>query len=497
MSAVWPLGVIMALMLAVSLASVQVVSWMHAYSHGATQWGTAEHQAIYKLHAFAYSGREEDYQAFLAALEVPLSDRRARQQLQSGHPDYDVVQASLLAGQVPGEDIPGAIRMFRLFHSHPLMQLAIERWTEADDTVVELAQAGAQLHDYVIRNHLFSGLPSADPNPVRVHEMLNQADALHERIVPLLNDFANTVDKAARQIAGLLLLVLPVAAVLLVLLGISLTRKINRRADSLVRALRVLADKLDFQANHDALTGLSNRPHFEAVLSQTLRSGLEHSQPVPHDRGALLYFDLDQLKVVNDTCGHAAGDELIKQVAWRVRRLVRSTDTLARLGGDEFGVLLSNCSVDDALARAEAIRESIGDLRFYWNDKTYAVGASIGVLPLDDSIGSTYEALSAADQACYVAKDNGRNRVQLYRPDDQQVKSRRGEMNWVEQIQSALDNNGFMLLAQEIRSLMPQQGAGARARKFELLLRMVGADGQHIAPMVLDRKSTRLNSSHT
>jgi EAL domain-containing protein (putative c-di-GMP-specific phosphodiesterase class I) len=159
---------------------------------------------------------------------------------------------------------------------------------------------------------------------------------------------------------------------------------------------------------------------------------------------------------------------------------------LARLGGDEFGALLRNISCDDAVALAESIRRRIAELRYDWNGRIFAANSSIGVIVLDATLATVGDALSAADQACYLAKDSGRNRVQLYRPDDQQVKSRHGEMRWVERLNAALDSGSFVLVAQEIRPIGPPPQIATRhstVLRFELLLRMIASDGTWIPPM--------------
>ena len=237
---------------------------------------------------------------------------------------------------------------------------------------------------------------------------------------------------------------------------------------------------LQHQATHDALTGLANRREFE----QQLLLAIENQKRTATDY-AVLYLDLDQLKVVNDTCGHGAGDELIRQVSWAVRKLLRDGDVLARLGGDEFGALLARCPQEMALTLAESIRSEISEQRFIWEGKLFVVAASIGVLELAECLPTVSAVLSAADQACYLAKDNGRNRVQYYRPDDQEVRSRHGEMQWVERINAALELDRFVLFAQEIRPVASQsanRGAG-ESSLYEVLLRLVDTDGALIAPM--------------
>lgn len=236
---------------------------------------------------------------------------------------------------------------------------------------------------------------------------------------------------------------------------------------------------LHHQATHDELTGLANRREFE----RQLLLAIEDQKRTATDY-ALLYLDLDQLKVVNDTCGHGAGDELIRQVSWAVRKLLRDGDVLARLGGDEFGALLARCPQEMALKLAESIRSEISEQRFIWEGKLFVVAASIGVLELAECLPTVSAVLSAADQACYLAKDNGRNRVQYYRPDDQEVRTRHGEMQWVERINAALELDRFALFAQEIRPVAARANRGqGEPSLYEILLRLVDTDGALIAPM--------------
>lgn len=211
-------------------------------------------------------------------------------------------------------------------------------------------------------------------------------------------------------------LALAVAALLCGWLLLAL-RTANRRADSMARALRVMTDRLDFQTHHDNLTGLSNGVRFEAMLEATLQAHNPSQPPGAAGCDSLLYFDLDQFKTINDACGHAAGDELVKQVAWRVRQLVRSGDTLARLDGDAFAALLPACGIEDAKRRAEVIRRAIAGLRFHWDNRTFVISASLSVLPLDATVTSPHAALRAAERACRKAKEDGRNCVQLHDQD--------------------------------------------------------------------------------
>ncbi|MFG3695344.1 ammonium transporter [Stutzerimonas stutzeri] len=238
-----------------------------------------------------------------------------------------------------------------------------------------------------------------------------------------------------------------------------------------VTVTRQLARKLTFQANHDKLTGLVNRSAFERRIETLLRdyAGGEH---------ILCYMDLDQFKVVNDTCGHAAGDELLRQLGQLLKGRVRGSDVLARLGGDEFGILFVDCPLKQAVVIAEAIRHAVDEFRFSWEGKSFAVGASIGLVAIDEHAKTLGPLLSAADSACYAAKDGGRNRVHIYQADDRQLMERRGEMQWTQRLRHALDGDLLRLFVQPI---VPAAGNDGLQR-YEVLVRMQGEDGSIIPP---------------
>jgi diguanylate cyclase (GGDEF)-like protein/PAS domain S-box-containing protein len=239
---------------------------------------------------------------------------------------------------------------------------------------------------------------------------------------------------------------------------------------------RRLSDQLRHQATHDALTGLANRAHFEEQLDATLRRCRATGQTY-----AAAFIDLDQFKIVNDTGGHAAGDELIRRVGAAIRAQLREGDLLARLGGDEFGLVLPNCKLDLAVQIAERIRLTIEALRFSSEGRTFAVNASIGVVQNDPSLHTSTDVLRAADRACYAAKETGRNRVHVYRPDDREIDTCRGDMQWVARLRAALEQDRFVLYTQEIRPIHAR--AGARPTSHEVLLRLRDEQGQMVPPM--------------
>ncbi|MDH3688875.1 MAG: EAL domain-containing protein [Gammaproteobacteria bacterium] len=232
--------------------------------------------------------------------------------------------------------------------------------------------------------------------------------------------------------------------------------------------------ELLYQASHDSLTGLVNRAEFERCLQILLESA--RTESVHH---ALCYLDLDQFKIINDTCGHIAGDELLRQLGELLPEWIRKQDTLARLGGDEFGVLLERCSLEQAERVAENIRNGVENFRFIWGDRTFRVGASIGVVAISETSKSLTAMLSAADAACYEAKDQGRNRIHVTHKDDVELARRYGEMQWVSRIQSALEDDRLTLDFQKIVPLDPEHGKG---KYYELLLRMQDEQGHLVLP---------------
>ncbi|HZF97280.1 MAG TPA: EAL domain-containing protein, partial [Pseudoxanthomonas sp.] len=240
-----------------------------------------------------------------------------------------------------------------------------------------------------------------------------------------------------------------------------------------VSLARRMAAEISHQARHDPLTGLVNRNEFDRRLRAAIRSA-----SLSGTRHSLLYLDLDQFKVVNDTCGHTAGDELLRQVSTLLKASLRKTDVLARLGGDEFGVLLENTAPEASRAMADTLRRVASDLTFSWHEKRFPVAASIGQVDFHDGSMTPIEILSTADAACYVAKDQGRNRIHIYSPQDEALARRYGEMEWIGRINRALEEDRLFLHAQPIFSL--QDG---EVLHQEVLLRMRDTDGSTVMPM--------------
>lgn len=255
-----------------------------------------------------------------------------------------------------------------------------------------------------------------------------------------------------------------------------------------VSGARHMARQMAYQARHDALTGLVNRSEFEERLRHSIDTAVSESR-----QHAMFYMDLDQFKVVNDTCGHFAGDELLKQLAVLLKNQFREADTLARLGGDEFGVLLENCPLERAMEIAEDIRNVVQNFRFEWNDKTFEVGVSIGVAPITQQDNDMAAVLSAADMACYIAKEKGRNRIYLHDNSDEEHAKRHNEMKFVAEISAALEEDRFEIYYQRVKSLTPESQSVCYN---ELLVRMVNNDGEVLPPFLFIPAAERFHLMH-
>jgi diguanylate cyclase (GGDEF)-like protein/PAS domain S-box-containing protein len=239
---------------------------------------------------------------------------------------------------------------------------------------------------------------------------------------------------------------------------------------------RKMAQEMSYQATHDALTGLLNRRVFEERLRELLINA-----KTGKSAHTVLYLDLDRFKIVNDACGHIAGDELLRQITALLHTEVRYSDTVARIGGDEFGILLYQCPPDGALLIANKLRQVIHDFRFVWKDRAFAIGVSIGLATITNESESSSSILSAADAACYAAKDKGRNRVQVFQADDSELVQRRGEMQWVTRLTKALEENRFLLYGQSI--VPTASGLSSNTiKQYEVLIRLLSEDGTEIIP---------------
>ncbi|RDH81525.1 MAG: hypothetical protein DIZ80_15720 [endosymbiont of Galathealinum brachiosum] len=314
-----------------------------------------------------------------------------------------------------------------------------------------------------------------DPNSIKkpVEYCLNNpatgtlsetAMLLHHNGTPIsINTNAASIHNSSNQLTG----------VVLVLRDISKERKLVR--------------KIAYQATHDELTGLTNRRGFETQLQYAIDDRRSDTS-----KYSFCYIDLDEFKVVNDTCGHTAGDELLKLISSKIKKHIRKDDVLARLGGDEFGILLTNCDIKVAEKIANSIREEVKKTQFVWESKLFTVGASIGLVFIDKHTESITDVLSAADSACYIAKENGRDCVHIYTPDDKAIAEHIGLMQWPTRIRSALQDQNFVLYKQLIVPTNPDTTKPIT----EFLIRLKSDDGDLVPPMAFIPAAERYNLMH-
>ncbi len=239
-----------------------------------------------------------------------------------------------------------------------------------------------------------------------------------------------------------------------------------------VGELRGLTQRMSYQATHDPLTGLVNRREFERRLDEAMDSA--HAEEAVH---MVFYMDLDRFKAVNDTCGHLAGDNMLREVAALIKNEVRDSDFVGRLGGDEFGALLMGCPIEKARQIAADICNAVSDYRFVWKDKIFNIGISIGLVEISHASGTIQDVMGAADSACYMAKQQGRGQVHVYSARDEAVARERGDIQWLRQLQTALHEDGFELAVQ---SIIAMTGHAESGPAVEVLIRL--ADGRSQSP---------------
>ncbi len=252
-----------------------------------------------------------------------------------------------------------------------------------------------------------------------------------------------------------------------------------------VTQARTMARQLTWQAGHDVLTELHNRHKLEQRLSIIVqRSKLDKSTH------ALIFMDLDQFKIINDTCGHSAGDALLRQLGGALKSQIRSGDTLARIGGDEFGILLENCSAEYARRIAESLRQAAREFKFTWSKRTFEIGISIGLVSITPDAESVSSLLSAADVACHMAKTAGRNRIHVLQPGDAEMNRHRAEIEWASGLNRAIEEGRLRLVVQDAVQL-PERVHGKRYQ--EILLRMIDGKGDPVPTGTLIMAAERFN----
>jgi diguanylate cyclase (GGDEF)-like protein len=450
----------------VACLSLEVLSSVRAYVAGEAIWSRAQKNAVYSLHLYLNSGQAEYFDNFRAAIAVPLGDQIARRGLEQAAPDPEVARHGFLQGGNHPDDVAGMIWLFRYFSEVSYLKAAIQQWAATDPMLLQLLIFGD-----AIRDEVHGGLTR---NDARLDFLSTRLYELNDQLTARANAFSDVLGAGSRAITTILTLVNIATAMMLVLLVVWHTRRLVLEREAFETALHEEKRRLAWQASHDPLTGLANRREFETRLTEALDRYKDGE--AAH---AVAFLDLDQFKIVNDTCGHLAGDQLLRDIADILLRETRPGDLLARLGGDEFGLLLPNCERLRAELITERLRLAVEAFSFAWGDRSFAVTVSIGCTSIGEVGMGVEEALRQADIACYGAKEKGRNRVQMHVSGDAELQQRVEEMTWVHRIQEALENHRFSLYAQEIVPLGREPAAG---RHVELLLRLKDQSGRLIGP---------------
>ena len=399
-----PFVMVVVLQAAIAGFSLEVMSSVRAYVAGEAIWSRSQKNAVYFLNLHLHSGDAAQFAQYQASLAVPIGDEYARWALERDPVDVETARIGFLQGGNHPDDVPGLIWLFRYFNQVSFLQEAIREWAATDPMLLELSVFGE-----VIRSELTNG-PIRDSDRLRF--LSSRLSELNRQFTGHAERFSTVLGEGSRAIKVTLTCINIITAVTLILLLIWHTRRLVLQRQAFEDALHDETERLAFQASHDWLTGLANRRAFEVRLQGELNNTVTGSL-------GLILLDLDQFKSVNDSCGHLAGDRLLCQVSSLLQQDRRPHDLVARLGGDEFGLILPQCSPSGAVDVAERLRRSLELFSFAWDDRGFAVTASIGVTCIADRSTTPEGAMRRADAACYRAKEKGRNRVQVdsVRPD--------------------------------------------------------------------------------
>lgn len=450
-SVAWPFILIILLQTVIATFSLQVAASLRAYSTGESLWSKGQFHALYHLSRYADSGDAFFLREFQRSIDVPLGDREARLALEANPPDLKAAVEGFRKGGNHPNDVSSLIWLYQNFRWVPDLASAIEDWRVADVGVLKTVSFDESI------DHA-SGLPNAERLALKT-----RLDTINAEIAPLTKQFSDRLGKSIRRIQQVLLWSNIGVAVLFVLLTIW-------RLNSFLSHRRMIEQQLSWNANHDELTGLPNRRLFEQTLGDVVAR--------PEVPSAVMFIDLDQFKAINDSGGHAAGDRLLQHVSDVLPRHIRPSDLLARLGGDEFGLVMPGCTEEEAKSVADRIREALKGLEFTWRGQRYAISGSIGLVHFRKGGFTAQEALRAADVACYIAKEKGRDRVHVYEAADAAQTQFTIDLGWVQRLHRALEQDSFRLFAQDIAPAGADRNQGPHC---EILLRLE-EDGKMVPP---------------
>ncbi|UVC11001.1 EAL domain-containing protein [Rhizobium sp. TH2] len=441
-SVAWPFVLVIFLQGALAIFSLQVAASLRAYATGESLWSKGQFHALYHLNRYTDSGDPSFLAEYRRSIAVPLGDREGRLALEADPPDVEAAFEGFRKGGNHPDDIPGLIWLFQYFRWVPDMAAAVEDWRAADVGMLKTASFADSIHD------------TARLSDAERLVLKKRLDAINLEVAPLTRQFSERLGISIRRMQQVLLWSNVGIALIFVILTIL-------RLNAFLAHRRMIEQRLSWNANHDELTRLPNRRLFEQTLGEVMTA--------PDMTLALMFIDLDQFKAVNDSGGHAAGDRLLQRVSEELLKHTRQDDLLARLGGDEFGLVMPDATEEEARSIASQLREALEALDFTWQGQRYSISASIGLVHFRKGEFTIQEALRAADVACYIAKEKGRNRVHVFESADAAQTQFTVDLGWVQRLHRALEKDSFRLFAQAIA---PAKADVTLGEHCEILLRL-------------------------
>ena len=454
----WPFVCMIAVQLMVASLSVATLSGIRSALDVAGLIQRNHNESLYHLARYINTGIEHNFDEYVTSLDVLMDAHEARIAVIGNDSNKLVKIQKLYRLPQSQDDAYFVMWLIDCFNKFDFIKDGLTQFVYVDELTSRLKNIGDAVRHAVVETGMTPAAAAAWSS--EIDQIQQEGGVYFSTTIALLARTARIVE------AGLIVVNLSLAAMLAALTTWRVKRFLGQR--------RAIESSLAWQASHDVLTGIANRRAFEQRLDEVTRVTAEPSSPK-----ALMFIDLDQFKIVNDTCGHAAGDALLQRICAPLQDTLGPNDLLARLGGDEFSILLTDCTMQRALEVAEAMRAAVEHLGFTWGLRAFRVTASIGVVHSDHSIASAEDMMRAADMACYLAKEKGRNRVHVHRDEDADLVRHAGEMNWVQRIHQALNESRFCLYAQDIA---PLGGLDEGGMHVELLLRLRDETGAIVPP---------------
>jgi diguanylate cyclase (GGDEF)-like protein len=393
--------VFLAILSALAIVGIQLHSSVRAYVGGEGLWSKAQKDAVFDLDRYLVSGDEDAFADFQKHLSVPFGDRQAREELEKAAPNQRRAADGFLKGRNDPGDVEGMIRLFRGFRWVPEMERAISIWTEADALILELRQLADRIHADVSAGSL---------DERRRNDRARELRRLNARLTRVEDSFSATLGGAARRLRTLLVAAIITIGLALVFAGAFVARRVAHLLARRELELRESESRNEYRATHDSLTDLPNRALFADRLAVAIHQARRRDQRI-----AVMFLDFDAFKAVNDTYGHAAGDQVLIEAAQRLRSCLRAEDTVARLGGDEFILLLAG-EISHVSHVATMAHKILGTFErpFTVEGREISLSASIGISLFPDAGDDPEQLVTRADAALYRAKEAGGNTFQYF-----------------------------------------------------------------------------------